>query len=66
MAGWRLEQSLAGRLERLAVVERLRLYLAARYWRRRSTRRPAYYPPPAYYYYPEPVGPSLNFTIPLR
>ena len=33
----------------------------------RASAALAYYPPQAYsYYYPEPVGPSLNFTIPLR
>jgi hypothetical protein len=37
-----------------------------RYWREPVYSAPAYYPPPAYSYYPEPVGPSLNFTIPLR
>jgi hypothetical protein len=35
-----------------------------RYWR---ARPPTYYTVPrAYSYYPEPVGPSLSFTIPLR
>ena len=38
-----------------------------RYWRAPVYSAPGYYPPQAYsYYYPEPVGPSLNFTIPLR
>jgi len=37
-----------------------------RYWSAPVYSAPAYYPPPAYSYYPEPVGPSLNFTIPLR
>ena len=37
-----------------------------RYWRAPIYSAPGYYPPQAYSYYPEPVGPSLNFTIPLR
>jgi len=37
-----------------------------RYWGAPVYTAPAYYPPPAYSYYPEPVAPSLNFTIPLR
>jgi hypothetical protein len=37
-----------------------------RYWRPPIYSAPAYYPPRAYSYYPEPVGPSLSFTIPLR
>ena len=48
-----------------------------RYWRAPVYSAPAYYPPAyypprayypsqAYSYYPEPVAPSLNFTIPLR
>jgi hypothetical protein len=38
-----------------------------RYWSAPGYRAPTYYGvPQAYSYYPEPIGPSLNFTIPLR